>query len=255
MKRRIRPLLALIYRLLAPVVARLERFYRGPRLLGAVAPYRFVEEDAVENLHRYLDLPAESIQKWAIVGAWHGNEVPALLTRYRSCRFVLIEPSREAFTVLKKRFGNNPRCICLDVAASDKAGEAELHKMALPGNDSLLPVSGSGAGTFQHPGQQELGTQRVITVRLDDMDELSGEISCLWIDVQGFERQVLLGAEEVVARARSVFIEVTTDKVSYEGGSRFTDIYDWLTPRGFRLANLGTDPVNGQGNALWVRNG
>jgi hypothetical protein len=64
---------------------------------------------------------------------------------------------------------------------------------------------------------------------------------------------VLRGAEDVLARVKTAFIEVATDKVSYANATWFDDLYELMAAHGFRLASLGTDAVNGQGNALWIK--
>jgi hypothetical protein len=54
----------------------------------------------------------------------------------------------------------------------------------------------------------------------------------LKLDVQGFEDKVIIGGEDVVARAKIVIVEVSLQSL-FEGGSLFDDVYRILKTRGF----------------------
>jgi FkbM family methyltransferase len=257
MKALLARLLGLAYQLVAPVAARLERFH-GRSLLPLPPAYAYVQQDAVANLPGYLGAEPGDIRRIVVVGAWHGEEVPEMLERFPNCRVLALEPSREAYAQLSARFAAESRVTCLPVAASDVDGTTTFHETNLDGNGSLLPLARpDDAGAFTVPGHAETETYDVRTVRLDSLDELrDGEpIHCLWVDVQGLELPVLEGATALIDRVGAAFLEVATAERSYEGATEFSDLHAWMAGRGFRLASLGTDPVNGQGNALWLRAG
>jgi hypothetical protein len=52
------------------------------------------------------------------------------------------------------------------------------------------------------------------------------------LDVQDFEDKVIIGGEDVVARAKIVIIEVSFQSL-FEGGPLFDDVYRILKTRGF----------------------
>jgi hypothetical protein len=54
----------------------------------------------------------------------------------------------------------------------------------------------------------------------------------LKLDVQGFEDKVIIGGEDVVARAKIVIVEVSFQSL-FEGGPLFDDVYRILKTRGF----------------------
>ncbi len=247
-------LLGFISRLLVRAVVALERFHGGS-LLPPPPAYAFVQDDLIQNLPAYLGVRASDIRRIVIVGAWHGEEVGEMLERFPSCRFLLLEPSRGAFTQLSRQFGTNSRVQCLQVAAAGTDGSTLFHETNLAGNGSLLPLAQLGETTFLVPGVKEIDAYTVKTVRLDSLPELQdGEpIDCLWVDVQGFELPVLQGATGVLGCVQVAFIEVATDRRSYEGATSFVDLNPWMSRHSFRLASLGTDPVNGQGNAMWLK--
>jgi FkbM family methyltransferase len=242
-----------IYRLLVSLVVRLEP-HVGRSLLPLPPPYAYVQRDTLANLHAYLHVSREQIRRIVVVGAWHGEEVDEILELLPACRLVLLEPSRDAFQVLHDRLGCWDRVTCRQVAASDREGHATFHEMSVTGNGSLLPLA-TGRDAALIDGMREVDTYEVPTVRLDGLAELADQdpIDCLWVDVQGFEREVVDGAQALMPRVCSVFIEVATGAVTYEGATTFREIAERMDRHGFRLASLGTDHVNGQGNALWVR--
>jgi FkbM family methyltransferase len=248
--------LGAVYRLLAPLVVRLERF-SDRSLLPLPPAYGFVQDDTVQNLAAYLGGDARDVRRIVVVGVWHGHEVEEMLDRFPHAIFLLLEPSRDAFAELQRRFGQNPRVQVLQVAASDSDGTTTFHEMSVDGTGSLLPLAAPGDDAFLAPGIREADSYEVRTARLDSLDELRDDapIDCLWVDVQGMELPVLRGAEGIIDRVRSAFLEVATDKQSYEGATSFDDLARWVSERGFRLASLGTDPANGQGNALWLATG
>jgi hypothetical protein len=134
-----------------------------------------------------------------------------------------------------------------DVVGAD--GTADMVVTDLPGTSSLFaPVPEEGRFNARE-------CRKVPATRLDDLAYFADgrTIDCHWLDVQGAEKVVLRGAEELLGRTRAVFSEVTTRYVAYEGGAGIDDVTALLAARGFRLQLLGTNPVNGEGNALWVR--
>lgn len=211
-------------------------------------PYAFVQLDLQENLHQYLRCDPGDVELIVIVGAWHGDEVRAMIDRYPRCRFLCLEPNPSDYTVLSRRFAGNPRVQCLQVAASDQSGVATFHEVARPGTSSLL------APRAEDPRLLLAGSFEVETVRLDELDELrrARRIDCLWIDVQGAELKVLHGASALLDSTDAAFLEVATRDSSYVGGATMNELREFLEPRGFSLASLGIDAENGEGNALWL---
>jgi hypothetical protein len=54
------------------------------------------------------------------------------------------------------------------------------------------------------------------------------------IDVQGFELEVLKGAENSLDRIKYIFVESAIRQL-YAGAPRFSDVFDFLTARDFHL--------------------
>ena len=218
-------------------------------------PYAFVQADVLGNLASYIGVAPERISRIVIVGAWHGEEIAQMLSEWSSASIVAFEPSREAFEVLETNFADVPRVTCVNRAVSDRNGMATFREMSVTGNGSLLPLAEEDDETVIVDGMHQTDIYEVPTVSLGEFPLLDDDrpINCLWVDVQGLERLVLEGCGQLLSRTDAAFVEVATTGVTYDGGARFLGLFEFMDSNGFRLASLGTNPITGQGNALWVR--
>lgn len=91
----------------------------------------------------------------------------------------------------------------------------------------------------------------VETINLDQYYK-NVSVDVLWIDIQGAEKLVLLGALETLKTVKAVFIGVTSQSDFYEGSATFQEISKLLEHSGFSLALLGMD-YNLTGNALFLK--
>jgi|HubBroStandDraft_4_1064222.scaffolds.fasta_scaffold19824_3 FkbM family methyltransferase len=113
-------------------------------------------------------------------------------------------------------------------AASDHAGDTLLlHRPAETdpnqGRASLLPLPYLTGRTISLP-----------TVTIDDL--VSGPVSLVKIDVEGHERQVVMGAEGTIAEYRPSFVfEYAPELLADRGMSPC----EWLSGRGYRLFDIG----------------
>ena len=106
-----------------------------------------------------------------------------------------------------------------------------------------------------------MGTERVHVARLDPIwPELvrGGDRVWLKLDVQGFELEVLKGAEASLPSVACVQAELSFVPL-YDGSPRFLELVKHLDARGFRLAGLeeGHDDVRTgemlQADGIFVR--
>ena len=62
-------------------------------------------------------------------------------------------------------------------------------------------------------------------------------IRLLKLDVQGFEIEVLKGAEAILSSIEYICAEAHFQEL-YKGGPVFTDLFDFLCPRGYQLVRM-----------------
>src|SRR5437870_5842347 len=151
-------------------------------------------------------------------------------------KLIVIEPLPDVFAALQKKFGNN--------------GRVELHNVAIGERESVetLKITRDTTGASLLQPREEMraviGSNWTITseveVRMTTLDRLLvdlAEVSFLKIDVQGYEKAVLAGAKQTLAKTRFLLIELNF-MPQYDGGSWFGDVHQILTRDfGFFLAN------------------
>ena len=217
-------------------------------------PYEYVQNDVQRYLHRYLRTEVSEVRRICIVGAHLGYEVMPILRQFPCAEIRLFEASQRYVAKLKSKFASERRVHIYECAASDSDGFMTFYETNLTGSGSLLRV---GVLARKSYGMEQAESFQVAATRLDTHAHENGydqeTIDCLWIDVQGAEMAVLRGAAEILNRTRSIFIEVSIFMPLYEGGSVFFELERYLFDYGFRVVSLGTDAVNGTGNAFLIR--
>lgn len=170
------------------------------------------------------------------VGANTGQWSTMLLDCTAPEKLIVIEPEPSAFAVLKKRFEANPRIELHNVAVGDKEGMAELKITRDTTGASLLNPK-KEMRELIGSNWTVMSAVKVAVTTLDKLLVDLAEISLLKIDVQGYERAVLAGAGQTLAKTKFLLIELNY-MPQYEGGSWFGDLHEILTRDfGFFLAN------------------
>jgi FkbM family methyltransferase len=193
---------------------------------------------------------AEELRNVVDVGANVGQWSGMLLDCMTPEKLVIIEPLPHGFATLQKKFGGN-RLV-------------ELHNVAIGERESVeklkITRDTTGASLLQPRKEMRavIGSNWTITaeveVKMTTLDRLLidlPEISLLKIDVQGYEKSVLAGAKQTLARTKFVLIELNF-MPQYDGGSWFGEVHEILTRDfGFFLANA-TAPQVFNGRASMV---
>jgi FkbM family methyltransferase len=176
------------------------------------------------------------------VGANTGQWSGMLLNCLTPAKLIIIEPLPEAFAVLQKKFGN-------------KKG-VQLHNVAIGERESIerLKITRDTTGASLLQPREEMraviGSNWTITseieVPMTTLDRLLvdlTEVSLLKIDVQGYEKSVLAGARQTLAKTKFLLIELNF-MPQYDGGSWFGEVHQILTRDfGFFLANASAPQV------------
>jgi FkbM family methyltransferase len=185
----------------------------------------------VQKLRTIVDVGANT-------GQWSGM----VLNLVAPEKLVIIEPLPDAFAALQKKFGNNPR--------------VELHNLAIGERESVetLKITHDTTGASLLRPREEMraviGSNWTITseaqVQMTMLDRLLAdvpEVSLLKIDVQGYEKPVLEGARQTLAKTKFLLIELNF-MPQYDGGSWLGEIHEILTRDfGFFLANASAPQV------------
>ena len=165
----------------------------------------------------------------ANVGAW----TAAILAIAPQARVLVVEPSPEPFEQCRRRFSDLPNVVLENKALGAMSKRGTLFRTASSHNTSLLRPRESGNAMYGW-GWDVVDEVTVTVVSLDDL-VLTDTVSLLKIDVQGGERDLLLGATQVLRRTSAILIEMTTVS-HYEGDADFSWIDNHLKTAGFRLS-------------------
>jgi FkbM family methyltransferase len=152
-------------------------------------------------------------------------------------RLVSLEPLAEPYAALQRRAAADGAWTALRVAASDADGEVVLNVTEDSRSASVLARNERFAGT---PGWGPRGEERAPARRLGGLaPELlrHGERPYLKLDVQGYERQVIDGAGEELARFEGLELELSVLAL-YEGQTPLEEMLPLLAARGFRPVSL-----------------
>jgi FkbM family methyltransferase len=236
--------------ILRKIKAKLASFLCDSRLSP---PYKYVQRLTENHLHKLLALKKNQVHHVVIVGAGGANEVARMTEMYEQASFTLFEPLEELYRDIERRFDGHDRVTCVNRAVSNSVGTSIFHETSHKESSSLLKV---GNLTERDYGVSTVASHEVPTITLDEWYDQhidgTGTIDVLWIDVQGAERKVLEGAEHTISNCRAVFLEVSVWEPTYEGGVLMQELTDLLDEAGFDLCQLGTDPLNATGNALYL---
>lgn len=165
----------------------------------------------------------------------------------RQCRkfgftgeIVSFEPGSEAFERLAAHAGRDARWSAHLIGLGDHAGELTLHVAANAGaSSSLLPMLPTHEQAA--PDALYVADEAVTVRRLDTWVADQGSTwqrIALKIDTQGYERQVLEGAGDLLREAVvSVQLELSLVPL-YEGAWPWSEAIAWLDDHGFALAGL-----------------
>ena len=179
---------------------------------------------------------AQTLKYVVDVGANVGQWSSMLLDCITPERLIVIEPGPDAFAKLKAKFGNNSHVELHNVAVGEREGAATLKITRDTTGASLLEP--------RKDMRELIGSNWTVASELEvpmtTLDKLLvdlAEISLLKIDVQGYEKAVLAGAAQTLAKTTFLLIELNY-MPQYEGGSWFGDLHETLTRElGFFLAN------------------
>ena len=172
------------------------------------------------------------------VGANEGQFAKEARAKFPAAHIVSFEPLPEAFAKLAAwaKADGNARAVNCALGATDAVLPINLH-VAHSASSSLLATH--AGGVERYPQMAEQAQVEVPVRRLDDvLAELGCTISArtlVKLDVQGFEEQVLAGAEQALRSAGALLTEVSIDAM-YEGQAEFFVLCRLAEAAGLRYA-------------------
>lgn len=177
------------------------------------------------------------------VGA-HAAEFSLAMSEAFNVPAVAFEASPDVYKKFKDIF-DNTSVSYLNYAISDVDGEEVfmVHENSLAGNNSIV---------YRNGVESMLDSYKVKSYMIDSyFKDIVFESACLWIDAEGANGKVLMGAGKTLDRVSSIFIE-TEDIYYWENQWLTDDVVSFLESQGF--AKVDSEMVYAaQQNLIFVK--
>jgi FkbM family methyltransferase len=166
-----------------------------------------------------------------------------------TARILAFEPLARAADQYAALFASDVNVHLVRAALGATPGTAEIHLSRRRDSSSLLAISSKQVEIF--PGTDEVGTEVIEVATLDgsfDPNQYSEPV-LLKIDVQGFELELLKGAERVLPAIHNIYVEVSYTAL-YDGQPLAADVINWLAQRNFEIAGVYHTSFDKTGRAV-----
>lgn len=194
-------------------------------------------------IHHRVDLVLD-------IGANDGGYAAMLRRAGYKGRIVSFEPVQAPFRRLQARVKDDPTWAAVPCAIGDMDGMAEIHVAGNAAASSsvldMLPRHAEAAPNSRYVGTEVVEQRRVDTLWPEFVR--SGERVFLKADVQGAEKQVLVGAGARLAECVGAQLEMSFTPL-YDGGMLYREALDLLEASGLSLMYIVpgfTDPRTGR---------
>jgi FkbM family methyltransferase len=183
------------------------------------------------------------------VGANAGQYGSALRRAGFGGRIVSFEPLTEAFARLAAMAEHDPLWDCRQLALGAQPGPARLNVSADLEASSMLPMEERHVRHW--PPSAYVGVEDIAVERLDSIAPTLGlrdRRTYLKLDVQGYELEVLRGAETTLDCVCAIEAELSLVAL-YGGGPLLEEVVQYVDCRGFELVSIEgitEEPETGQ---------
>jgi len=187
-------------------------------------------------------LPALSIEVVIDVGANMGQYYDFLRDRVGfTGRVISFEPIPELAQALKERSRADPKWAVHNIALGRQQGTLPLNMSHKTGWSSLLQKAGRDVNEVA----ASITIERVADVRIQTLQDVFDTIepgldpasTYLKLDSQGFDLEIMLGAQALLQRIPALQSELELVAV-YEGAPDYLDVLRFLRSKGFAITGL-----------------
>ena len=209
-----------------------------------------VKQDKISKSELKKYLPANPVM---IDCGAHDGADSVELVRILGGTLHAFEPVTEIYERLIKRTQNFSNIQCYQLALSSQSGRQYFHvsEGASDASSSLLEPD---QHLIDHP---ETSFSRKIEVETVTLNEWAAankipKVDMLWLDMQGFEMQMLQASDKILKGVQVIHTEVST-KQTYKGVTLYNTYRAFLEQKGFRMVIEVIPDGWDMGNVLFVR--
>jgi FkbM family methyltransferase len=168
------------------------------------------------------------------VGANQGQFALTAKRVFPAAEIYCYEPVPETYAILERRIMHVKKIHSYNFALGNSEGEINFYSNAYSHASSALPVS-----QLQKELMPKTSSEQVIKVSIHKFDEIADQITfvapvLLKLDVQGFEKEVLLGSINSFKKIDYLLFE-TSFVTMYQGEPLFDEMHEFVKALGFEL--------------------
>lgn len=193
-------------------------------------------------------------------GAYNGADTIELAKIFSDGKIYAFEPIPNVFTKLKNRTQGCSNVVCFPFALGDQNGDVDIFVSAGHYNGASGSIADASSSLLKP--KEHLNLCRSITfeekikvpvVTLDAWmsSQNISKIDFLWLDLQGYEYNVLKSSPSVLKSVKAIYTEVSLTEL-YEGLVQYDDLKKFLEDEGFAVL-WESDVLYQQKNILFVR--
>ena len=183
------------------------------------------------------------------VGANKGEYTSELINLGYKGAVESFEPVREVYTKLVKESKNHKQWNAHNIALGNFDGETEINIAGNINSSSLLNMLPKHEQSA--PNSKYVRKENILVKKLDSIFTTllnNNSKVFLKIDVQGYEMEILKGAEICLKNIQGIQIEMSLESL-YEGSVLYKEMIKYLEEKGFELYSIEngfTDPLSGK---------
>ena len=208
-----------------------------------VAPvHKVIPSSEEKNWAERLD-----IQTIIDIGSNEGQFIKDISTSLPGRKILAFEPIPSCYEKLVSNTKND-NVVAYNIGLSDTEGETEINISNNSGSSSILQMK--ELHEVSYPDSYYVKKEKI---RLERLDNVLGNISLkknvlIKMDVQGYEKNVIRGGEEIFSQAAALIIESIFEPF-YDDQWLFDDLYRYFTQNGFAFMGFA-DQANSKKSGI-----
>lgn len=190
-----------------------------------------------------------NLQNVIHIGGHHGHEVQLYKEINPNCKVEIFEPHPVTFTIMKNNVSSFSQINCHNVALGSKETTMDLFvETANQGQSNSLLKPKYHIDQYPHI---RFDNQIKVPVKTLDSFRLDNSYNFISIDVQGFELEVLKGANDTLKNIEYIIVEINNTEL-YEDCCMVEELDQFL--KQFNLHRLETNWMGGTwGDGFYMR--
>lgn len=171
------------------------------------------------------------------VGGADGTTSKIFSRAFPNSKIYVFEPLKENFSLIQKILDQFPNLILINKAAGSTSVTGTINKTKRITSSSLYQPSFDIKSELFSDILSVENTEKISITTLDETIPQNEQITILKLDVQGYELEVLKGANSVISRTSIIILEMINHDY-YKGAPKYHDSDEYLRKENFVLYDI-----------------